>query len=144
MNQVLDAMTRRCPVTALYDLAAIDPEYPTTRLHEAWPWDSIPPKATPSFRQFQDIPGRAAPLPEWEQNGSSPWPHIERIAWLAQHGWLDPITVDVGCFGQASACVLDGWHRLFAAIIRGDATILVTPVGDLDQANTILVPDTPW
>lgn len=50
------------------------------------------------------------------------WPtskHIERIAYLAVHGWTDPLHVDVGIpsLGFMPACpVTDGNHRLAAAM----------------------------
>jgi len=58
--------------------------------------------------------------------------HIARIAYLAKHGWEDPIEVDVGiphmgCYIDWP--VTDGNHRLAAAIVRGDKHILACVAG---------------
>lgn len=63
--------------------------------------------------------------------------HTERIAYLAHHGWDDPIQMDVGvpslhCYVDWP--VMDGNHRLAAAIYRKDATILACVGGDIDYA----------
>lgn len=52
-----------------------------------------------------------------------------RIAFLAKHGWNDPIQIDVGV--PALGCcvdwlVVDGNHRVAAAYIRGDSMIRPT------------------
>ena len=62
------------------------------------------------------------------------------------NGWGDSaISVDVGCFGQAPEWVIeDGNHRVYAAILRGDETILACVSGDVDLANLILEPTSPW
>ncbi len=53
--------------------------------------------------------------------------HIARIAYLAAHGWEEPIEVDVGvpslrCY--VNWPVTDGNHRLAAAVVREDKFIL--------------------
>ena len=67
--------------------------------------------------------------------------HEARIAWLVKHGWIDTITLDVGV--PALGChvdwiVLDGNHRLAAAIYRGDETIGCAIGGDLRYADELL------
>lgn len=62
--------------------------------------------------------------------------HIARIAYLALHGWDDPIDIDVGV--PSLNCwidwpVIDGNHRLAAAIVRGDEFIRADLVGSCDH-----------
>ncbi len=61
--------------------------------------------------------------------------HIARIAHLAASGWSDPIEVDVGvpflnCWVDWP--VIDGNHRLAAAMVRGDKYILSSIAGSCD------------
>ena len=52
-----------------------------------------------------------------------PWSkmgHAARIRWLAEHGWSDPIVLD----WSQDVPVVDGNHRLCAALWRGDKEIL--------------------
>lgn len=49
--------------------------------------------------------------------------HASRIRWLAEHGWSDPIVLD----WSQPVPVVDGNHRLCAALWRGDAEILTCP-----------------
>ena len=50
--------------------------------------------------------------------------HAERVAWFALHGWDEPITLDTGRVWP----VIDGNHRLAAAVYREDPTIRVLAV----------------
>ena len=59
--------------------------------------------------------------------------HVERVAFLVVHPDPKPIEVDVGI--PSLGChvdwpVIDGNHRLAAALYRGDKTILVSPAGE--------------
>lgn len=63
--------------------------------------------------------------------------HIERIAYLAVHGWERAIDIDVGV--PALQChvnwpVQDGNHRVAAAVVRQDASILACVGGSVDYA----------
>jgi len=42
--------------------------------------------------------------------------HIQRIAYFVKYGWENPIEID-------KYCIVDGYHRLCAAIYRKDKTI---------------------
>jgi hypothetical protein len=70
--------------------------------------------------------------------------HIARIAWLVIHGWNpmeDPIEIDVGCPEIASwdsLSVLDGNHRICAAMVRKDETILCSVGGSVDEMCSAL------
>jgi hypothetical protein len=67
--------------------------------------------------------------------------HIRRIAYLAFHGWSDPIEIDVGCpcLGfYTDWLILDGNHRFFAAVVRKDKLILSTIAGELGYAEELL------
>lgn len=77
----------------------------------------------------------ALPVDDSEQG--NPFAHARRIAYLVEHGWNDPIEVDVGipCLWCHPVWpVLDGNHRVYAAAVRGDAEIVVTVAGDLGYA----------
>jgi hypothetical protein len=59
--------------------------------------------------------------------------HISRIAFLAVHGWAEPIDINVGV--PSLGCIVDwpisdGNHRLCAAIVRGDGHIAASVGGD--------------
>lgn len=77
----------------------------------------------------------AKPVPIYDEG--NPYIHARRIAWLVKHGWSDAIEVDIGipsmgCYPEWP--VLDGNHRLYAAVIRGDREILTSVAGDLGYA----------
>lgn len=59
--------------------------------------------------------------------------HVGRIAYLVKHPATDPISIDVGIpsLGMTVAWQIDdGNHRLSAAIVRGDKTILAVFSGE--------------
>ncbi len=67
--------------------------------------------------------------------------HEARIAWFVKHGWNDRIQLDVGApdLGcHIDWIVIDGNHRLAAAIYRGDQIIDCTIGGDLRYADELL------
>lgn len=81
--------------------------------------------------------GEVLSEPVADAHKGNPFHHACRIAWLVQHGWDDPIEVDVGvphmgCYPEWP--ILDGNHRVYAAAVRGDKEILVTVAGDLGYA----------
>ena len=52
--------------------------------------------------------------------------HVARIAYLVKYGWNDPIQIDVGvpALGvYVDWMIIDGNHRMAAAIYRNDSTI---------------------
>lgn len=56
--------------------------------------------------------------------------HAARIAFLVEHGWLDPIELDVGTSSQDIRWIVsEGNHRLAAAIYRNDAFIAAEIAG---------------
>lgn len=55
--------------------------------------------------------------------------HVERVAYLVMHPDPTPIWVDLNLFCP----VVDGNHRLAAAIVRGDAGILAEVHSGLDK-----------
>lgn len=67
--------------------------------------------------------------------------HHARIAHLVVNGWQDPIQIDVGI--PFMGCwidwpVTDGNHRVAAAIVRGDETILASVAGCCDHIEETL------
>lgn len=54
------------------------------------------------------------------EHHSRAW-HIQRVAWFVVHGWDEPIVIDP----EGLWPVIDGNHRLSAAIARGDTDICV-------------------
>ena len=62
--------------------------------------------------------------------GESRAEHINRIAWLVVHGWLnDPIEIHMG----DAWVIFDGNHRLAAAIYRGDEMINADVYGSKEK-----------
>ena len=64
--------------------------------------------------------------------------HAARIAYLVQNPNAEPIAIDVGCpsFGCCVAWpIMDGNHRLAAAIFRQDETILAEVSGEVACAK---------
>jgi hypothetical protein len=62
--------------------------------------------------------------------------HARRIAWLIKNGWEDSIDIDVGIPSMEyfPYPVLDGHHRLCAAIMTGETVIRAQVSGALDYA----------
>lgn len=62
--------------------------------------------------------------------------HARSIAWLIKNGWEDSIDLDVGIpsMGYYPYIVLDGHHRLCAALITGEEVIKAQVSGALDYA----------
>jgi hypothetical protein len=67
--------------------------------------------------------------------------HAKRVAWLVMNPTDDPIQIDVGC--PVLRChvdwiIMDGHHRLAAAIYRGDDTIPAHVSGQVSHAKELL------
>jgi len=67
--------------------------------------------------------------------------HAARVAWFVVHGWTDAIDIDVGV--PSLGCVVswpvvDGNHRLSAAIYRGDEHISAEMSGQVSYAFELL------
>jgi len=81
------------------------------------------------------LEGRLVDKPDGED-------HAGRIAYLVRHRATDPISLDVGCpalgYWGPPWMVVDGNHRLAAAIFRGDLTISALVDGQLDWAFELL------
>lgn len=119
------------PVAALREIA--DPT-------ATWPWVAIPGGVT-DFATIMALKPLPRPLTEDENHGFDSTPHLRRIAHLVAVGWDDPIDLDVGLMGNHDWWpVVDGNHRLFAAIVRGDEFIQVEVSGDQDLAVELLRP----
>jgi hypothetical protein len=73
--------------------------------------------------------------PEYDFEFTPEW-HAQRIAYLLTYGWDRPIEIDVGVpsLGYWPYPLIDGHHRLCAAIYRGDTDIAATVGGSLDYA----------
>ena len=65
----------------------------------------------------------------------TPSDHAARIAWLVEFGWSDPIELDFGIpsLGHCWYPLLDGHHRLAAAIFRHDNWIMANCSGDVEE-----------
>ena len=76
-------------------------------------------------------------LESWNPDDYGQWwtiqQHAGRVRYLAEFGWDDPILVDVGIpvLDYYQRTMLDGCHRLAAAIYRGDIWILTAVQGQL-------------
>lgn len=71
---------------------------------------------------------------------------INRVAHLALWGWppaeVDPhpVVIDVGALDYVPVWpIVDGNHRVAAAVVRGDTHIEVMVTGDYDRAIAVLV-----
>jgi hypothetical protein len=74
--------------------------------------------------------------PRWSKNK-----HIGRIAYLVLNPDLTPIEIDLGIptLGYSPEwVVVDGNHRLAAAIFRGDKTINATCSGEVDLIKELI------
>lgn len=62
--------------------------------------------------------------------------HAQRIANLIVYGWSDPLEIDVGIpsLNYYPYPLIDGHHRLCAAIYRDDKTIAASVSGSLEYA----------
>jgi hypothetical protein len=60
--------------------------------------------------------------------------HVRRIAWLVKNGWSDPVEVTISANTRRGLDVLDGNHRLAAAIYMGHETIKVIVCGEIADA----------
>ena len=59
--------------------------------------------------------------------------HVRRIAWMVVHPPQDPVLIDTH---TGNSIIIDGYHRFYAAIIRGDEMINVSISGyDSDIAD---------
>ena len=68
--------------------------------------------------------------------------HVERIAWLVENDWAQPIQLDVGSPSMgytpmSKVNVLDGNHRLAAAIVRGDDYIYAWVDGSVSRIHDL-------
>ena len=66
--------------------------------------------------------------------------HMRLIAWFVEHGWVDPIGVDVGIPGlcHVNWLIQDGNHRFAAAIFRGDITIAAGMQGSVKEIQSFV------
>jgi hypothetical protein len=65
--------------------------------------------------------------------------HARRIAYFMEHGWSDPIQIDVGMLGALSKPwgVTDGNHRAYAAALMGHCYICADICGSEQEADNI-------
>ena len=104
-----------------------------------WAWDAPRPDEWPTRNQLRGHTGHPTPLAPDDRD---PWTpasaygttgeHLDRIAWLIEHRWSDPIELDVGVpeLGhQPGWPIIDGHHRLIAATVLDDDLILATASG---------------
>jgi hypothetical protein len=68
-------------------------------------------------------------------NYTEEW-HAQRIAYLIVYGWTEPVEIDVGVpsLNYFPYPLIDGHHRLCAAIYRKDGFILASVSGSLNYA----------
>lgn len=101
---------------------------------QSWPWLCIAPDES----TLKHLLANAKHIVEPIAGEGSAELHLGRVRYLAEHGWNDPIEVDVGvpCLGYAGPSwpVLDGNHRVWAAAIRGDEFIAADITGQVDHA----------
>lgn len=103
-----------------------------------WPWNNERPSEEELHSMLFSAPLEPSPV-DADQAAIR---HIGRIRYLVQHGWSDPIEVDVGVpvlgYAGPNWPITDGNHRLAAAAVRKDSTILVDVAGQVDHASSLL------
>ncbi len=101
------------------------------------PWDGMPAFTVSHVRLFVDA-GRLHPHRIVQPHDEAPETHLARIAWLVvnwRNDGTEPPQVETVVGGYDQVVVWDGYHRICAAIVRGDPHILVELGGDLDLAE---------
>ena len=66
--------------------------------------------------------------------------HIQKIAWFVQHGFEEPISLEVGCQGLGvlpGHLIEDGNHRFAAALMRKDPVIRARVGGGVTDAQEL-------
>ena len=103
-----------------------------------WPWRCDAPSGVALDDLFVLAPEVDRPV----STDAPAHEHIGRVKYLARCGWNDAITLDVGvpCLGYWGPTwpVVDGNHRLWAAILRDDAAIDADIDGQLSHAAELL------
>jgi hypothetical protein len=86
-------------------------------------------------KPFSDCSGHGG------QFNAAPYCHASRIAYLVKNEARDPIEIDVGapCLGYYDVTLVDGYHRLAAAIVGGKSQIEVNVAGELSYARHLFV-----
>ena len=91
---------------------------------------------------FRRAVALAKPISEHVGAQGSQARHVGRVAHLIQTGWTDAIELEFPVPGwrydHASWLITDGNHRMAAALIRGDAQVLVSVFGHLKSAAEML------
>lgn len=109
-------------------------------------WGCGPIDENDVLRQVSSLNNASSPTRLDSENFSSYDFNTARIAYLIYHGWdapdvdVEPVTVDIGTQGYTpDELVPDGNHRLAAAKIRGDKTIAISIIGDIDKAYKVFL-----
>lgn len=107
------------------------------------PIDDIPWECAPFTREdVLDAVEKQQFNTEYEYLEDDVQSHVQRIAYFYAFGWSDPVLIDVGCpsLGYINYNpVIDGNHRLYAASLRQDKTVLCFIEGEIDYAIEELV-----
>lgn len=104
-------------------------------------WDVVDPPFTfdEVQRAINDRNFEAEQYNGWERQAARAY-HVGRVAYLVVNRTSDPISVDVGTptLGYVNDWpILDGHHRLAAAIFRGDPFIEADVAGDIAFAEDL-------
>lgn len=101
------------------------------------PWDGMPAFTVADVAAKVDV-GDLHPHRIVNSHDEPPDVHLARIAWLVLH-WAndgsDPPQVEVG--GRYGLSVHDGYHRICAAVVRGDERVWLDVGGDLGEAEEL-------
>lgn len=84
--------------------------------------------------------GLAQPYEERLALEWGPREHARRIAWFVRHGWSEPLDIDVGVPGLwvPRWCVMDGNHRLAAALVSRRSHVAAQVSGSVEYAWELL------
>lgn len=105
------------------------------------PWEEVSKGITHQEIKSAIERGQLQQLPPYSPfTGETRQQHINRIAWYVVHGWADsPITIDLTSLDLVIIWpILDGNHRLAAAIYRGDDMIWADVFGSQKQIKEYL------
>lgn len=100
---------------------------------DMWPWAS--PRVAATLEWLRSMEPIDEPLPEFGADSAA---HLRRIAHFVQNpDMIDAIDMDVWP-GYDWWPIIDGNHRLYAAIVSRQPTVLVSISGDVTYAAELL------
>ena len=119
---------------------------PVSVLRNIWDVVKYPPWGEPFKPVIEEDVRNAVLQKSWTSRHMRPlnnneetreFDHVRRIAWMVMHPPEDPILIET----DEIYPIVDGYHRLYAAIIRGDEMINVSISGYDDDIISLFGKD---